>query len=215
MRVDATSFPLETKRLRRDLDMRCHLLQHGIPNMDRLAPEDATILTRWVTFAHVPVKDTNSTVKLEDMQELTTKQALKLLQKLKFVHNASDGSLRRGDNETFASLEEARVYIRASASLAPPIQGRRARGTKFEISLESRASAQIARVGSLVSYASPDVSSFRRRAHGARGCNDSCSGKWYFYQYYREGNGGKWCCSHGTRARRECWQRCCIEIEYE
>jgi hypothetical protein len=119
-----------------DYDMRCHLLQHGIPNIHRLLdPDDVTLLTRWVTFAHVPVKDTNSIVKLENMQELTTEQALAFLRKINFVQTCDDGSIRRGDSEAFASLQEVRDYLRASSSLTPPVQGRRARGNKFEITL--------------------------------------------------------------------------------
>jgi hypothetical protein len=119
-----------------DYDMRCHLLQHGIPNIHRLDPDDVTLLTRWVTFAHVPVKDTNSIVKLENMQELTAERALAFLHKINFVQTCNDGSIRRGDSEEFASLQEVRDYLRASSSLTPPIlQGRRARGKKFEITL--------------------------------------------------------------------------------
>ena len=74
-----------------DYDMRCHLLQHGIPNIHRLLdPDDVTLLTRWVTFAHVPVKDTNSIVKLENMQELTTEQALAFLRKIQLCANIRD-----------------------------------------------------------------------------------------------------------------------------
>ena len=107
-----------------DLDMRCHLLQHGIPNLEKGTEEDCTVLERWVTFVHVPVKDINSTIKLDGMQELSSEEASKILVNKLGFRQEGDG-YRRGEHESFASLEEARVFFRGAESLAPPVEGRR------------------------------------------------------------------------------------------
>jgi len=108
-----------------DLEMRCYLVEHGIPNIDRASEQDRKTLERWVAFVQVPVKDTNSTIKLAGMQELSSEEASDILVNLLGFRVEKNGSYHRGADESFASLEDARVYFRGAESLAPPVQGRR------------------------------------------------------------------------------------------
>jgi hypothetical protein len=107
-----------------DFEMRCHLVQHGIPNVDRANDQDRTVLERWVTFAHVPVKDTNSAIKLEGMQELSSEEASSLLESHLGFTKGMDGLYCRG-YETFESLNKLRVFLRGAESLAAPQERRR------------------------------------------------------------------------------------------
>jgi hypothetical protein len=106
-----------------DLDMRRHLVKHGIPNIDHANDQDRIVLERWVTFAHVPVKDTNSAIKLEGMQELSNEEASFLLEARLGFTKEMDGSYWRGF-ETFESLDKLRLFLRGAESLASA-QGRR------------------------------------------------------------------------------------------
>ena len=108
-----------------DLDMRCYMAQHGIPNLDLADDEDRLVLERWVTFANVPVKDTNSTIKLENIQEWSDQEASRVLEKKLGFVKKPNGAYHRG-TEVYESL---RRFVSFSAepepSMAPPADGKR------------------------------------------------------------------------------------------
>lgn len=119
-----------------NLDMRLYLVEHGIPNMERLSKEERQTVERWVMFAHVPVKNSNSLSKLHGMQELSDEDASNvLINHLGFKE--ADGSYHRGETESFGSLQDVRDHFRHVKSLAPPVPGRRRnKSTSIDISEE-------------------------------------------------------------------------------
>lgn len=105
-----------------DRDMRTFLCQHGIPNLDSnvLTAEELTELVRWTTFAHVPVKDTNSVRMLQNMQVL--KDPMPLLTVVGVVYSAENGYSIPSSSIKNLSLKQLRVHIRGLRDL---VTGRR------------------------------------------------------------------------------------------
>ena len=91
------------------------LCQHGMPNYDPslLSTEECTMLTRWVTFANVPVTDANSIPILEVLPNPT--DPIPLLKLLGVAVLDTGGYVWQ--NVTWASLEELRVHVRGLPDL--------------------------------------------------------------------------------------------------
>jgi hypothetical protein len=117
-----------------DHDLRSFLCQHGIPNYDesKLTDEERLDLDRWTKFANVPVKDTTSIKKLQDLTVLPDTDAIKLLQKIQFQSLDTGSFYHAGLDQTFGSLQEVRLACRGMPDLHVTQERRR---TKKDLSL--------------------------------------------------------------------------------
>jgi len=106
-------------------ELRQHLVKYGIPNADKLNSDNEALLYRWITFCHVPVKDTTSRIKLQHVEVMDDDTAKMLL--CQHGMTISKTTFSFGPTLQFSSLAEVRVYVRATEELLPSF-GRR-RGT--------------------------------------------------------------------------------------
>lgn len=111
------TLPDGSMSFRSDKELRLYLVQNGIPNLENLTnPVDKTILLRWITFCHVPVKDTTSRVKLQHVQVLDDETAMSLLSQLG-MSRTNDQIYWLRHAKCGATVSEVRNYVRATQDL--------------------------------------------------------------------------------------------------
>ena len=111
-------------------EIRRYLCANGIADTDRLAEEDWTRLSRWISFAFVPVTEGFSLSKLEDVEILSNDDVRAILSELGFEivegskyypprAKAIDGYHRSPSHKThyYKGIEEIRGYVRATEDL--------------------------------------------------------------------------------------------------
>lgn len=111
------ALPDGSMSFRSDKELRQYLVLNGIPNPENLTnPDDKTVLFRWITFCYVPVKDTTSRIKLQNVQVLDDETAMSLLSQLG-LSRSNDQIYWLHNSKCGATVAEVRKHVRATQDL--------------------------------------------------------------------------------------------------
>lgn len=112
---------MDIKGLDHESDIRKHLCLSGIPNTKDVEDEDDVIaLKKWVAFANVPLKISDSTKVLKSLALPSDIAALKMLEKLGFQLDEETNKISRdrplavGGTDEYKSISAIRNFIRSA-----------------------------------------------------------------------------------------------------